>query len=240
MGTMIAEDSAPAVTDALADYRTVSKSAIIAALLVLPAGAFVLYSIATQLGLEALPGVLPLPLVGITLGVIALSAIRRYPNEYVGKPLALFALIGHLALLAVSVPSHAYIQATEVPEGYQAISFSQLQPDPEKGEAYMPRSAFDLTGKRVFIKGYIHPGVASAGKVDHFILVRDFGTCCFGGTPQPTHMMEVKIVNTAPRVKYSTHMVRLAGTFVATPPQSADALGIQDVIYHLEADYVKH
>jgi hypothetical protein len=239
MGTMIAEDRTPAVTEELADYRTVSKSAIIAALLVLPAGIFVLYSIATRLGLEALPVVLPLPLVGITLGVVSLSAIRRYPNEYVGKRIALFALIAHVALLAVSIPSHAYIQATEVPEGYQPINFSQLQPDPEKGEAYMPQSAAELSGKRVFIKGYIHPGVASTGKVDHFILVWDFGTCCFGGTPKPTHMMEVKIVHTAPRVKYSTRMVRLAGTFVATLPQSADALGMQDVIYHLEADYVQ-
>ena len=239
MGTMIAEDRAPAVTEELADYRTVSKSAIVAALLVLPSGIFVLYSIATRLGLEALPVVLPLPLVGIVLGVISLSAIRRYPNEYVGKSIALFGLIGHLALLAVSIPSHAYIQATEVPEGYQPISFAQLQPDPEKGEVYMPQSAVDLSGKRVFIKGYIHPGVASSGKVDHFILVRDFGTCCFGGTPQPTHMMEVKIVRTAPRLKYSTRLVRLAGTFVATLPQPADALGMQQVIYHLEADYVQ-
>lgn len=242
MGTMIAEDSAPAVTEALADYRTVSRTAIISAILVVPAVIAAVLSFAVvwmDLG-SAYGLVLPLPLVGVVLGALGLSTIRRYPKEYVGKPFALSALIVHLAILAVSIPWHAYIQATEVPEGYQPINFSLLQPDPEKGELYMPQSAAELSGKRVFIKGYIHPGVASGGKVDHFILVRDFGTCCFGGTPEPTHMMEVKIVNSAPKVKYSTRLVRLAGTFVATLPQSADALGMQNVVYHLEADYVQH
>ena len=240
MTSMIAEDRTPAVTEDLADYRTVSKSAIVAAMLALPAVLCAVYSIGTQLGLEAMPVVLPLPLVGVTLSIIALSAIRRYPNEYVGKPVAQLAMLVHVSVLAVSIPVHTYIQATEVPEGYQPINFSQLQPDPEKGEVIVPRTAFDLTGKRVFIKGYIHPGVASSGKVDHFILVRDFGTCCFGGTPQPTHMMEVKIANTAPRVQYSTRLVRLAGTFAISPPRSATGLDMQGVIYYLEADYVKH
>jgi hypothetical protein len=241
MSTTIADDREPAVREDFGNYRVFSRSAIISALLIVPAGVFALYSLASGFGTEALPGVLPLPLVGAVLALVALSSIRRYPKEYAGRPLATFALVSHLGMLAVSIPTHAYIQATEVPDGYQAVSFSELQPDPEKGEYGLPQHALDLVGKEVFVKGYIHPGVASSGKVDNFILVRDFGICCFGGQPPPTHMMEVKIVGKAPRLSYSTtRMVRLAGKFFVVPPQSRETLDVQNVVYYLEADYVKH
>ena len=97
-----------------------------------------------------------------------------------------------------------------------------------------------MIDKPIFIKGYVHPAIATSGKVDNFILVRDYGTCCFGGQPPPTHMMEVKIVGNAPRVKYSTTVVRLAGKFRVMPPQSRESLDVKNVIYYLEADYVKH
>lgn len=241
MSAMIAEDQgAPAVTEEFVDYRVMSRTAVLSAVLVLPAAVIALYTIGCGLGAEALPGVLPLPLVGVVLGLIGLLAIRRYPTEYAGKWLALIGLVFHPLVMAISLSTHLYVSATEVPEGYQPIGFSDLQPDPEKGEFGLPEKAIDLIGKRVFIKGYIHPGVASSGKVDHFILVRDFGTCCFGGQPEPTHMMEIKIVGGAPRPKYSTRMIRLAGTFAVTPPRSLQALEIQNVVYHLQADYVKH
>ncbi len=240
MSTTIADDRQPAVMEEFGSYKVLSRSAIISALLALPAGIFAIYSLASGFGTEALPGVLPLPLAGAVLAVVALSSIRRYPKEYTGQKLALLALVSHVALLAVSIPTHAYIQATECPEGYQPISFTELQPDPEKGEYGLPMHALDLAGKQVFVKGYIHPGVASSGKVDNFILVRDFGICCFGGQPPPTHMMEVKIVGKAPRLSYSTRMVRLAGKFFVVPPQSRQSLDVQNVVYYLEADYVKH
>lgn len=240
MSTSIADDRQPAVMEDFGNYRILSRPAIIAAVLVVPAGLFALYSLASGFGTEALPGVVPLPLVGVVLSVVAMSAIRRYPKEYAGRPLAMFALVAHVVMLAVSIPTHAYIQATEVPEGYRSISFSELQPDPEKGEYGLPKLAFDLVGKPVFIKGYVHPAVASSGKVDNFILVRDYGTCCFGGQPPPTHMVEVKIVGTAPRLKYMQRVVRLAGKFAVTPPQARESLDVQNVVYYLEADYVKY
>lgn len=250
-GTAIAEDrmaddrtvsaytpTGGAAPEDLADYRILSKSALIAALLLIPAAIFAVFSISLQMGTEALPGVLPLPLVGIVLSVVGLNAIRRYPKEYAGKWLAEFALAAHVLLILGTMPYHFYVQATEVPEGYQRISFAELQPDPEKGEYGIPQRAVELTGKRIFIKGYIHPGVASAGKVDQFILVKDFGTCCFGGQPEPTHMVEVKITGNASRIPYSQRIVRLAGTF-ALAPRQGETLGVQNVLYRLEADYVK-
>lgn len=251
MGTMIADDriaddrklsaytpTGAAPSEDLADYRILSKSALIAALLLIPAAMFAVFAISLTMGTEALPGVLPLPLVGIVLSVVGLNAIRRYPNEYAGKWLAQLALAGHVLLILGTTPYHFYVHATEVPEGYQRVSFSELQPDPEKGEYGIPQRAVELTGKRIFIKGYIHPGVASLGKVDQFILVKDFGTCCFGGQPEPTHMVEVKITGKASRIPYSQRVVRLAGTF-ALDPRRGQTLGVENVLYRLEADYVK-
>ena len=240
MSVDVADDRQPATIEEFGNYRVLSRTALISGLLVLPAAIFALYSLGSGFGTEALPGVLPLPLVGAVLAVVARSSIRRYPKEYAGGPLATFALVAHVALLAVSIPYHAYVQATEVPEGYQAVSFTDLQPDPEKGEYLIPKLALDLMDKPVFIKGYVHPAVASSGKVENFILVRDFGTCCFGGQPPATHMMEVKIVGNAPRISYSTRMIRLAGKFTVMPPQKREALDVENVIYYLEADYVKH
>lgn len=242
MSVDVADDRQPAALDDFGDYRVLSRMAIIAAALVVPALLAVLMSFAiVWIDLGAAYGVvLPLPLIGAVLAVVALSTIRRYPKEYTGGKLAMVALVAHLAMLVVSIPTHAYFQATEVPEGYRAVTFSDLQPDPEKGEYALPKLAFDLIGKPVFIKGYVHPAVNTGGKVDNFILVRDYGTCCFGGQPPPTHMVEVKIVGKAPRVKYSTRVVRLAGKFRVMPPQARKELEVQDVVYYLEADYVRH
>ena len=51
----------------------------------------------------------------------------------------------------------------------------------------------ELDGKQIFVKGYVHPGVSSVSKLKKFVLVPDMGTCCFGGDPAPTDMIEVTL-----------------------------------------------
>src|SRR6476660_5553355 len=205
-------------------YRTLSRSAVIA---------FVL-SFVSLLALLFAP-LLVLPVVSMVLGLTALSTIRRYPQEYTGGRLALVATALSSIIFVAGAVLHAIDYATEVPEGYARISFSELQPDIKKQELFLPKKAIELNGQRVFIKGYIHPGVATMGKVDHFILVPDMGTCCFGGQPKMTDMIEVKITDDASKVKYSTCRARLAGTFQLGEAQR-ETLGVRDVVYHLQAD----
>ena len=82
------------------------------------------------------------------------------------------------------------------------------------------------------------PGVASMGKVNHFILVPDMGTCCFGGQPKPTDMIEVFVPDGKDRVAYSPRRIKLAGTFyLADVPTKS--LGLNNVWYHMEIDQVK-
>lgn len=228
----------------LAPYRAISRSAIMSAVMAVigfPLVVLALASMQFQVG-DAVPlgmmgGVLGV--VAVILGISALRTIRRYPNEYTGLKLARAGLIGGLLFSIAGISSAAVTYVTEVPDGYSRIGFSELQPDPDHPE-YFPVSpkAADLSGDRIFIKGYMHPGVASAGRVNHFILVRDMGTCCFGGQPKPTDMIEIYIPDGKPRVAYSTRTLKLAGTFMLAdrPTQS---LGLNSVWYHLQADQIK-
>ena len=78
-----------------------------------------------------------------------------------------------------------YIYATEVPEGYERISYADLQPQPDEPPDRVPPDAKALDGKKVFIKGYVYPGQRQYG-ITQFLLVRDQGSCCFGGNPKVT------------------------------------------------------
>ena len=84
---------------------------------------------------------------------------------------------------------HTYIYLTEVPEGYTRVHFYELQQ--EAGGPDQPtEKAFEIDGQPIFLKGYIHPSSGS-GLLKRFILVPDLGTCCFGGQPKSSDMIEV-------------------------------------------------
>jgi hypothetical protein len=215
-------------------YRTISRSAVIALIL----------SICSLLAF-LVSWLLVLPVVSLVLGLTALSTIRRYPEEYTGAGAALAAIVLSTGTFLLAATLHAVEYATEVPEGYSRISFSDLQPDLKNPnsltrnlDAILPLRAAELNGQPVFIKGYMHPGVATMGKVDHFILVPDMGTCCFGGQPKATDMIEVKIKADASRVKYSTRTIKLAGKFILAE-RASDFGELHSVVYHLEADMAK-
>jgi hypothetical protein len=227
----------------LAPYRAISRSAIISAVMAaisLPLVVLALVSMEFQVG-----DAIPLGLLGALFGCVALvlgfvggRTIRRFPSEYTGKRLASFGLYGGILFFIAGSASAAFTYTTEVPDGYTRTGFWELQPDPEQPQYPVPLRAAELSGKPVFIKGYMHPGVASMGKVNHFILVPDMGTCCFGGQPKATDMIEVYVKDTKGRVAYSPRRIKLAGTFYLAdiPTQS---LGLRNVWYHLEADQVK-
>ena len=164
--------------------------------------------------------------------------MRRYPTEYTGGRLAIGGLFAGVLLFITGASVSAITYVTEVPDGYARITFSDLQPDPDHPDLPISPKAIELTGKKIFIKGYMHPGVASLGKVKHFILVNDFGTCCFGGQPKPTHMIEIYVPPDAQGVAYSTGRMKITGTFVlATQP--TESLGLNGVWYHLQVDQVR-
>ena len=73
-----------------------------------------------------------IPLAGIVAGVLALRAIRSAPDAYTGEHLALIGTLLCGALWAAGWSTLAYVHATEVPPGYERISYDDLQVDPSQ------------------------------------------------------------------------------------------------------------
>ena len=222
--------SYPATAGAeLQPYRALSRAAIVSVVL----------GVVSLLAL-VFPSLLILPLVGLVLGLVGLSTVRRYPTEFTGSRLALLGTALGAATFGGGTARHMYVYATEVPEGYKRTAFWELQPDPDYPE-YGPisKTASDLSGQKIFIKGYMHPGSAGLGKVDHFILVPDMGTCCFGGDPKSSDMIEVKVPDAANRLSYSRRQIKLAGEFEVGPPAGQSLQMKNPVFYHLEVHDVR-
>lgn len=206
-------------------YKSVSRAAIASVVL----GVF---------GLTAFPIIfmLILPMMGLVFALLAFNAFRKFPEEMLGKPLAVVGLILCGITCTLAPVYHTYVYMTEVPEGFERVDFGKLksglgQPD------VPPVEALALNGKQVFIKGYIHPTSMDTVLAKRFVLVPDLGTCCFGGQPPLTHMIEVSLSGDL-RARKSYRKQRLAGTLQVNP-NLKPIEGLTGVFYQLRADILK-
>ena len=182
-------------------YKAVSRGAIASVLMFL----------------LALPGLIPtfsfalaLTIPGLICGLVGWRAVRRYPAEYSGRLLAASGAVACAALLFVGLLTHIVIYFPEVPDGYSRIAFHELQAEEEAADRPTER-ALAIDGEPIFLKGYIHPSSGS-GLLRQFILVPDLGTCCFGGQPRSSDMIEVTLPP-GEAVKTGLTQRKLAGTF---------------------------
>ena len=137
-------------------------------------------------------------------------------------------------MLVGSPTRHIYIYNTEVPDGFERVQFAVLKS--EMGEPDFPtQDAIALNGKKVFLKGYIHPTSISSISSKTFVLVPDWGTCCFGTQPPLTHMIQVRLVNEAYAYK-SVRQHSIAGTF-EVHPYLKPVEGLEGVFYEFEAEH---
>jgi hypothetical protein len=206
-------------------YRPVSKAAV----------ASLLLGILSILVFAGKP-MLVLPFAGFFCGLVGLRAIRRYPDEYSGRIAAWIGVVSCLLFFLSGASFHAIVYATEVPDGYQRISFADLQPSKDQPNLAISPKAFELDGKRVFIKGYVFPG-GQQYDIKRFVMVPDMGTCCFGGQPKLTDMVEV-ILEDPLRVDFARRKRKFAGVFHLNKElRQVGKAGM--VAYRLEADYVR-
>jgi len=206
-------------------YRALSKSAVFCLVLGL-------------LSFTALmaPVLLVLPALCILLGIVALGKLRRYPAELSGRPAAWIGLVLGGLLLVGGMAVHAVAYATEVPEGFQRISFDDLQPVPQAPHLPVSPKALELNGQKVFIKGYLYPD-GQQSNIKRFILIPDLGTCCFGGQPKLTDMVEVTLREPL-RTVFELRKRRLAGTLLVDT-RLKPVSGVNGVYYRLDAEYVR-
>ena len=221
----------PAFSDVAATgdfpYRAISRGAIISV---------VLFVLAIPGLIPTFEGLLLVALLGIIAGVVAIRTVRKYPNEYSGGLVAQIGILLNTMLFVGGVSMHAYIYLTEVPEGYERVAFWELQM-PEKMMDAPTGRAVELDGEEIFLKGYIHP-TSGSGKLNKFILVPDLGTCCFGGEPRSSSMIEV-VLPRGETIMAGMMRLKLAGKFeVSKYRQMADDFE-NPIFYRLKADIVK-
>ncbi len=215
-------------------YRSICKTAIVAITLAIFASLILpIIFLIPELGLLAAA----VAFLGVVFGLIATFKIRKYPEELIGKKAASIGLFGSIAVMAIGIGYYGYIYATEVPEGCERINFTMLKPDKHKDEVY-PEEMEKYDGKRVFLKGFVRPSDRKLG-LKKFILVGDFGSCCFGGTPKLTDMVAIELKDGL-KANYSFRVRRIAGIFrLHKSGKTVNEDGVPNVIYSIEADYIK-
>ena len=208
--------------DQYQQYRSLSFAAVVTIVLGVLA-------IPTGLAASINPFLLIFPLLGLLVGLWAVARLRKRQQEFTGYGMAKIGLVLSLFCFLGGTSYASYVYATEVPPGFQRLKFLELQPDPKFPQLQIPPSATELDSTKVFIKGYVYPD-EQLGDIKRFILVPDMGTCCFGGQPKLTDMIQVTLEDPH-RVKYSMFRRSLSGTFRLG---SAQAAKVGTVVYHLE------
>lgn len=219
-------------------YRALSTNAIAAAIF----GALSpLTIIAGRDSLESCLMLIPIPLVGLVVGIRALASIRAMPDQLSGRNLALVGVILSFVGLVGGISYAGYVHATEVPQDAIRTSFQEFRPDEQQLASGMviPKNVQALDGKRVFIKGYMR---ADSTPVRHnvrrFLLVRDNNQCCFGDMSNLKFYDQVLVQFTDKvTADYSTGLFRIAGALHIHPENVQR--GPNYPVYTLEADYVR-
>ena len=226
METQTSDKIRSSEADQYQQYRTLSFLAVVALV-------FGVISIPSSVAASLNPFLLIFPFVGVLLGLTAVLKLRNRTNEFTGLGLAKTGLMLSTVLLLAGGGYAAFIYATEVPDGFRRLKWSDMQPVPTFPRPWSP-TAEELIGKKVFVKGYVYPD-NQMGDIKQFILVPDMGTCCFGGQPKITDMIQVTLEDPH-RVKYSMMRRSLAGEFRLG---AVKVEKVDDVLYHLSASYVK-
>ena len=207
-------------------YRALSTTAI----------ASVIFAVVSLLGFFVW-ALLGLAFVGMLLGFAGYSKIKRFPQEFAGHSLAMTGIVLNALVILGGISLHSYVYLTEVPEGYTRVHFWELQQDSNSPGDRPSSKAIEINGNDIFLKGYIHPSSGS-GLLKRFILVPDLGTCCFGGQPKSSDMIEVRLLN-GQTTKAGLTKKKLAGTFILNRgPQKLPDFD-NTVFYQLKVDQIR-
>ena len=182
-------------------------------------------------------GLLPISLGGIFIGLFAIRSVSKNSAHLSGKPLAILGTVLSIFTFIVAGSWHYYDEYIDIPEGYQVISFSELQPDTVAvGKSPIPKRAWQYNGQRILVKGYVYPHDQKKG-LTHFVFVPDFDTCCFGGQPKLTDMIEVHLKDSE-KVDFSWNRRKLGGILRIRKPGTGVGKVKETGYYEMAADYV--
>jgi hypothetical protein len=180
--------------------------------------------ICSSMALLTVAGV-PVALAGLLIGISAWRKIAGSDGEYGGLRIAQAGTLLCALFFVSGIGTQSYAYATEVPEGYTRLSFSQ---DISQKEFVVENGVPDvhpdvkaLDGAPVFLKGYMYPTRQTRG-LKSFIFCKDSGECCFGGQPKKTDMIYVEMEGDLTADFYSGRTA-VAGTFELFPGSDGPA-----------------
>lgn len=178
---------------------------------------------------------LPLAVVGVGFGLFTIRTVERNRDLVTGRNVAITGTILSALALVLSPSRYYYEEYIDIPQGYEVMAFGSLQPD-LGSTSVVPDKAWEYDGKRVLINGYVYPHDQKED-LNRFVLVPDFDTCCFGGQPKLTDMIEVRLRDPL-RVDWSYSRRKIGGTLTINKSlhHMKDLTG---VYYEIDADYVK-
>lgn len=174
-----------------------------------------------------------IPVLGLLVAGLAVVELRR-SDHLTGEPLAWVGLVLSGLFLVSGLSWQAYAYATEVPAGYERLTFQELQ-TPDDAPHLPPPDVAARDGSQVFVKGYIRPGSYTTN-LKRFYLVKDDGSCCYGpNLPKPGDMIEVNLLGNL-ALDYSPRLQKVGGRLrIAWQPIAGQGTGI---LYHLDVDYL--
>lgn len=233
-----AVEAAASAADADLEYRSVHTFAVLGLMIGLVSAVTLFLS---GVSFETTLKTVPIPLAGLFVSLSSLRAITAAPELYTGKPLAQAGALLSAFFLLTGVGYAGYVHATEVPDGYERISFVEMKPSEANmvNRELVPPEVLDLveSGEKVFIKGYIRPdSIKYKQNINQFLLVRDNQECCFGDASKVKFFDQIRIqLATGMTTDFSRGLFRLGGVLKVGPgdPQIGAPL-----TYLLDADYV--
>lgn len=156
-----------------------------------------------------------LPVFTLLLGGLTIWKLSRARGEYGGMGLATTGMVFSLVALVGGVAYQFYLYQSETPKDFRRVSF--VRDISAKAIAAQSGSETDrvqlqaLDGQKIFLKGFMYPVEQQTG-LRSFLLVKDSGTCCFGGEPAVTDMIGVYMTG-AKTANFYSGRVSVAGTF---------------------------
>lgn len=240
--TLDPQTSVEPYEDDSASYRALHAGAIVGVLLAVCSLIYPL-TVASLTDMQYLLLLAAIPLAAMAISWMALRSIRANSEIYTGAKLATVGLAVAAASLIGGSAYGGLVFATEVPDGYQRVSFQGLKPSAEDEEALrpIPEHIQQLMGdgERVFIKGYIRPdSVQYKTGNKEFLLVRDNNQCCFGDVNKVAYFDQMMVyLGDGLSADLETRLFRLGGTLTCRAGNTAQ--GEPVLVYSLQADYIK-
>jgi hypothetical protein len=183
-------------------YRPVPVSAVVGCVL----------GVLSAIALIGLTGCV-VAVLGILVSGYALIRIVASRGDLGGKWTATAGLGLSVLFLGSGVAYQSYLFKTELPPGFQRVSFADdisrkgfVNVD---GQMAVHPDVAGLIGKQIFLKGFMYPPNDPHG-LTGFLLVKDSGTCCFGGQPKLFDMIGVQM-EPGKTVDYYLGKVSVAG-----------------------------